>query len=384
MPFVTKDVGGGLTSLQYEGEKPQSAGSQLDQAKDMLGLVDLGQRIELGGLDRQLKQNQIDMLPLAKLKAEAETDAAQIGAKKAQIEYKTNVYNSILNAARINPLMAKALAEEAGIGYQPNADGTADLMVPGSNGKTHVIKAFNALKETDPSKIVANANALRDEYTEGTKGFVVVDSAWKTAQKAAQFKTGAGDAGLVASAARSLNPTEALNKGDIELVNTSNLGNYFKNLYNRNKDGDAPFLTDQERTNLLELTQLRYNVTRDQTVAFGRKYGELASNPTLGIRKEDVLVDRGSLSIKDLFPEEYPEKKVGPEPAAGSSGDAEMHLTDQPGGEKKQPSIEAGVPRGAKTEPPVRKRKEPRYEISEDGFNKMLGDGAKEFMKGNR
>lgn len=370
MPFTTKDLGNGVQQVVYEAD---SGGSPLGGVKETLSLVELGQRVELGKLDQQLKQNQVAMAPFELEKKKVDLANAKASEYRAQTDALANGFKSLPGAFLSSFEMGQALASRYGIASTQNKDGTVSLAVPGANGK---IAAFtlDPRKVGDPEKLVANENNLRDEWRDSTKPFAIVDSAYKTIQQGKELKSGPSDAALIYSYARMLDPIGSVRQGDVELVSSSNLESTIKNLFLRNKDSSAPFLTPEQRSALYEAAQMKHGIEKQNVVQLGRHYGDMGVQ--LGGRREQILTPVASLSMKDIYPEEFAEQQ-GPLP---QDAGVRMDLTGQKGAAKPKPQEAGFIP--SQASPQEKKPTESKYAPNAQGLNQLLSEGL--FVPGRK
>lgn len=364
MPFGTKDIGGGLQSLQYEQKAP-SAGGQLEQAKDYLGLVDLGNRIQAAPVEQAMreaelavKENQKAQIPIQNAIAGMQLYTAQQGEGRAQKTFFNEQVKNIHEMLGQSVEMGNAALKETfgpTAGAVKNADGT---IVAKIGNKSFVLDPEN--KIADPVKRQQVTGNYRQDWVNSTKDFQLKSQAFRNLKSNVGLATGAGDVATLYNFIKIIEPgiAGAVREGEIALGQaTTSMGQQFLNLYNKQvQNPNAPIFgasDSLQRKNFLQTASTIESGLRQDTVEQAKFYKYVAERNHLD--PTQIVQPVGGLSYAELTGD----------PPADDDGGASAKLT----GTK---STEQSKSKGGKT--PIEASVVPSKKEAEAARFKSLND----------
>lgn len=148
-----------------------------------------------------------------------------------------------------------------------------------------------------PADQFKNANTLRDEFVNQTKGFVEAQQGLARVEVGAAQDSGQGDVALIFGFMKTIDPTSTVREGEFATAeNTGSVGQQLVGIYNKILTGDR--LTPEQRQGFVDAARAQFETSRtayDGTVAeYDRLAREFGLDPALVIINRVVSQSTGA------------------------------------------------------------------------------------------
>ncbi len=311
-----KDVGNGIQ--QYV---PDSGAGQIDQLKDAFSLVDLSNRIKAAPLEQslkqselELKQHQIEQMPLADLKARTDLLVQQNQEFRSQAKFQADAMIDIHKAFAQDFSLGDAILQKTvpGAIATQSKDGLVNVAIPSGKGRFRTIQ-IDPQNIADPEKRIAIQDSRRKEWESSAKPYLTLSGQYENMQKLSALATGPADLGMVYAYNKMLDPNSAVREGEVLTAqNSPGLSQQTRNLYNRALETGAPMfggansptrksfldaasvLKDTAKQNLIQLGQNAYNTATEERLnakAILSPFGDVTYAAITG-QADKVVADR--------------------------------------------------------------------------------------------
>ncbi len=383
MPLV--DVGGGNKLYEI------SPSELMDQAKGMLSLRDLQNKIRQAPFDLQKAQseaaisannadpNNLQMQNVlhtaqameAAHKVDPSVQAVQDALAQAELQSRVGAETRAKSDFVLKGMssLPAVFGQDFNLGKQflktvmPNAvasqkpDGTFSIGVPQPNGEISVVN-MDPNRVGDPDKRKALEEQLRTGWGKVGEGFATVDEFYKNLQKTSPLASGPGDIATIFSYMKMLDRHNAVREGQFDAAQALAAGipQRIINLYQRAVETGGPVLGAADsatRKGFQTAADAIYDNAKQDAVLQGQFFATTAKNA--GADPRNVIQPYGGLTLNSLFPGQTKEitsatPAVGnPLAAAGAASGAPAGLPAP--GTANPPTSEASVVPGGSTDP---------------------------------
>lgn len=268
------DIGGGF--------KMASAKGAIEQAKDLLGLADLANKVKIGDAE-----STPEMLAVRQLKAHADLNATQGAEQRAKLDYVQKFAMSLPKLANENIDLAQEYLKggiaagllPAGTSMAKSEDGKIHFAMPQADGS---IKSFLANPRT-PEEKVKIQDDLRKGWADYGKGWEQVAEFHRDFVSTIGMGTGAADQVAFYSAMKQLDRSVSVGVGQSSEAMTffRNTLTSLKETWEKQGDQNAPMfgkVGSATRTNLINAFNTVYSNAKDLAVQKAKFYVDSASS----------------------------------------------------------------------------------------------------------
>lgn len=342
--------------------------SRMEQATQALSLVDLGNKIQAAPMEReakllenQIKQSEVEMIPLRQMKAQVDLDGAKADERRKNSSFYFDHLEQMARAFDDDFSQGEfALAHTIpGAKAKELEDGSVSITAPQPGGGVKVFKFHPGRSKRNPEQIANDEAKLRSDWEKQGSTFVTVDQNLRAMKQLALDPTGPGDTALLVYAAKAWDPGSVAREGEVETIkNTANLPTAIQNAWNQHlKDPNSASLGPKDsplRKQIIDTVEKKAGIMRDDLSFSAKKLAPVWR--VGGLNPQKIYTPLGSLDIfadekKKIAPPGAP--PVAPAPGVGPNG-PEAIGTRGPGtsapqsaapGQAAQPSVPAPKPK---------------------------------------